>query len=366
MLKEKPWILLLLSVLFTLAGAELGLRFMGDSGNRLCVFPPNLHYKFYPDPSVLFGCKGEKNFTTNSYGARPVNSGSKVTVLFIGGSTTECLYLDDKETWPAKYLQSYGSSGMSIGKSGQTTREHVWQLQHFLPQAKTIKEVIVLCGLNDMLKVLSDTTQLKNEVPQNDKAYLQSFTSTNSFSTARLRLGGLVYNVFRNFFPDTTGQYQQDAKGLIVRSWRQHRVQRSMLISDTTFALAHRNQGLEVFRSNLRTMIRLAKEQKQNIRFITPIAAWNDTSEAVQKKCWMGGLGDFQRQQGLPYYSFSFLSYELERYNHVLLEECKNAGVACIDVRSAFTVPSALFYDDCHFHEQGALKFSEAIRRTQN
>ena len=48
----------------------------------------------------------------------------------VGGSTTECLYLDDQDTWPEVLQQKLapGRPGLDVvnaGHAGDSTREHI-------------------------------------------------------------------------------------------------------------------------------------------------------------------------------------------------------------------------------------------------
>src|SRR5690606_4099879 len=76
--------------------------------NPLPVFhrrSPGVTYTFAPDPKVLSGIGSSSTCHYNAWGLRgPELNGSPMArrILCIGGSTTECLYVDDAAHWPAQ------------------------------------------------------------------------------------------------------------------------------------------------------------------------------------------------------------------------------------------------------------------------
>jgi lysophospholipase L1-like esterase len=108
-----------------------------------------------------------KEFTTNKKGYRSKNEFSSETKnwLCVGGSTTECTYLDDKETWytiaekkiNSKSLDKYAFA--SIGRSGHTTNNHYAYIKKTIENDTEIDGIVLMCGINDFLKTLADTTK---------------------------------------------------------------------------------------------------------------------------------------------------------------------------------------------------------------
>src|SRR5439155_10586195 len=105
-------------------------------------------------------------FTTNSLGLRgrdPGPMGARgLRLLAVGGSTTECLYLDDGATWPAlverNLTRRLGGEPVWVGNagiSGANARDHVVQVKYLLPQYRPVDVVLVLVGVNDLTVRLS-------------------------------------------------------------------------------------------------------------------------------------------------------------------------------------------------------------------
>jgi lysophospholipase L1-like esterase len=114
---------------------------------------------FRPSPGIMPGVEGESRYITNSEGIRGQELTPDFTyrILSVGGSTTECLYLDQDEAWP-QLLQSGLNEGRrahkvrvgNVGRSGLNSRDHIVQLRHLLEQYRNIDAVVLFVGVNDM------------------------------------------------------------------------------------------------------------------------------------------------------------------------------------------------------------------------
>ncbi|MGV2336641.1 MAG UNVERIFIED_CONTAM: hypothetical protein LVR18_21890 [Planctomycetaceae bacterium] len=146
------------SLLLVLVPAELGLR---------------LAFRHPPAPwgvntvreitlSVpLEGVAAKGTFTTNELGLRGRSlplarlKTLDLSVLCVGGSTTECFYNSDEHAWPAVMEQKIAekTSGEAFvgnaGRGGHIARHHAWQLKHYR-YAPEFEIVVVLCGWNDL------------------------------------------------------------------------------------------------------------------------------------------------------------------------------------------------------------------------
>jgi hypothetical protein len=149
--------------------AEIALRVLAkfNPPGRF-IYAPNHTYYFHPDSSILVGIHGEKKFKTNAQGFRGDEDFTDTTynVLCVGGSTTECNYLDNNETWYSLLNQSPAIARLmgagkkqvviaSVGLSGQTSFENYFMLNELLLKHKNIHQVILMCGINDFVKVLA-------------------------------------------------------------------------------------------------------------------------------------------------------------------------------------------------------------------
>ena len=97
-------LLVLLGAAVAAGLAELLLRALEGSrgGIRTHVWPPGLHQTFTVPAGVMPGVSAPTRFSINRDGIRGDPLGNHaLRILAVGGSTTECLYLDDQKAWPA-------------------------------------------------------------------------------------------------------------------------------------------------------------------------------------------------------------------------------------------------------------------------
>ena len=93
-------VLVAVSMALTLALAEFGLRLAMPTG--YFIWKPRMERTFHPAPEFMPGVTGVSTFRTNSQGLRAdeLTGQEGRRILALGGSTTECLYLDQSEAWP--------------------------------------------------------------------------------------------------------------------------------------------------------------------------------------------------------------------------------------------------------------------------
>jgi lysophospholipase L1-like esterase len=144
--------LLVLEVLLRVYN-PLEIRFKPDR----IVLPVNKHYiinnvgKFTKLPPWT-------RHTKNSLGFRgeppPRNFGDYLTIVTIGGSTTECFYLSDGKTWPALLGRALAHDFNRLwinnaGLDGATTYRHIILMEDYIIKLRP-KVVLFLIGINDV------------------------------------------------------------------------------------------------------------------------------------------------------------------------------------------------------------------------
>lgn len=127
------------------------------------AWPPYLSGIYKIEPNVMPGIYGDSHFTINSAGIRgdEFSGDQDYRILALGGSTTECILLDDSEAWPyllQKNLNSLKGKNVWVGnvaRSGLNSRDHLVQLPPLLDQYPDIDEVILMEGVNDLIMRLA-------------------------------------------------------------------------------------------------------------------------------------------------------------------------------------------------------------------
>lgn len=147
-------------IVFTLAAAEIILRFYNPWASRVrgdkIILPVNKIYNISGGENPKLD---KKIFhTKNSLGFRgdekPANFDDYLSIITVGGSTTECFLLSDDKTWSFDLEQRLKSKFRNVwvnnaGLDGHSTFGHQILLDDYLTKIKP-KIILFLVGINDV------------------------------------------------------------------------------------------------------------------------------------------------------------------------------------------------------------------------
>ena len=361
--------LIFFSCVLALAAAEIYLRVV--EVDQPFVLFPSTSVIFNPDPGTMVGIKGPSRYSVNRFGVRGREFTPNQTprILAFGGSATECLFLDDEETWPMLLENRLSTIGAedpwvgNVGRSGHRIAHHLIQLEGLLPQYPKIHSIILLVGVNDLLIRLSRGKELTkvdfDTGAASPELEGEAFASYSLQPRFNLRLA----NLWERFSTKSNSPlpYVQDRAGLVYTKWRRHRQEsprKIEVLPDLTIDLVSYRQSLERF-------VHRARALGTEPYLITQPTLWKSgNSSAEEALLWMGGIGDYQEASGSPYYSSRVLAEGMERYNNVVRLVCQEARVNCVDLARELPKTSEFFYDDCHYNEKGARQVAAIIDAT--
>lgn len=357
------------------AAAELALRELWPPARRAYVWPPGLETVHEPDPALLPGVSGTARLSIGSHGLRAgeLDARDALRIAAVGGSTTECLFLDEDETWCALLARAL-ERRLSVarvwvgnaGRSGHTTREHRVQVEHVLEHVPGLDAVIVLAGINDLgrrlardegfepLTVVDGAARLElrraafvllplGEDP--DGPLADRFALARALKVAKDRA--------------LAGRARDDAFDVgLYRFWRANRAAattRRERLPDLAGALAE-------FRANLAHAARLARGRGVALVLATQPSLYRaGLAPEIEARLWMGGVGAFQHRAGAEYYATAALAEGLAAYAREVRELCAREGIPCVDLAAELGGDPTFFYDDVHFTEEGARAAARAL-----
>ena len=263
---------MLLSLCACVLIGEVLIRILLPSHEQYYVWPPNLSADFHPNSQIIPGITGTSRFRINSSGIRGAefSDDQEHRILAVGGSTTECLFLDEEETW-TYLLQERLTSLLqrrvwvgNVGKSGRNTRDHILHIKYLLSQYPTVHTIVALVGINDLLLRLTDRHYdphypLRPVFEQEQQAHAFSVipSAVPPYHYSRMgwwRAARQVKKVFREW---RSGQELpvQDATGNMYVAWRENRKHAVEMLDEVPDLAA----GLEEYRRNLEKMADLAR-----------------------------------------------------------------------------------------------------------
>ncbi len=353
---------------------EAGLR-VASRSTPYRILPERLRWEFHPIPGVMPGVVGVSLFSTNGDGIRgdPYKPEGRYNLLAIGGSTTECVYLDDSEAWPylLQVKLNQRNRGLplwvgNVGRSGYGLVEHIHALRHFVPQFR-IDAVVVMVGINDLTPALRHPE--KYNVRYSDPNYFRRFEDT--FYTRPL-----VDAKIPRPFPENLALWNlvdqallkeprriQDGEIRVEDQAGLNYVRRRQLFHNAPKLiqqLPDLSAALDQYERNVVRLIETAAEQGIRLILTTQPVAWSDhISGEAESLLWIGFYGDKESPMGR--YSVKALAEAMNLFNERLLAVCKHYKVMCVDLASKMRGNERYFYDDAHFNELGSSKVAEIL-----
>lgn len=130
-------------VVLALAEGSIGIL-MAPRERDFAWYVSPLNHKIHVQPTNLIGIASDGAFSTNSHGLRgpEFSKDDDYRILCIGGSTTECLYLDDRAALPALLADGLNGEDERVwvgnaGRAGLNSYDHIVIVKH-LPEARQV------------------------------------------------------------------------------------------------------------------------------------------------------------------------------------------------------------------------------------
>jgi lysophospholipase L1-like esterase len=274
----------------------------------------------------------------------PGNFENYLSVITIGGSTTECKFLNDDKTWPyltGKKLEQHFKNVWlnNAGFDGHSTYGHQVLLNDYIMKLHP-KVVTFLVGIND---VESDEPSFHDKLNMTG-AYsdFKHFIATNSE----------VINLIVNF----------------TRGWRAQK------LNNTTqkLLILDKNNNLALPDSTI--VGRLESQKKYLINYQKRIEQLIDTCTfhginpvfITQPDLFGRGIdsvsgADLEKVKCADNINGKLLWQILEMYNDVTRKVCAQKNIVVIDLAELMPKNSIYYYDGSHFTNLGAEKVAEII-----
>ncbi|MCC7192452.1 MAG: SGNH/GDSL hydrolase family protein [Phycisphaeraceae bacterium] len=352
----KHWTRLVVLVFFSvlaLAVAESVVRSLPTGDAPFHLRTPDHQWIFRPTPQVMPGITGDSRYTTNADGVRgpkmPLDKDS-LRVLCLGGSTTECLYLDDDETWTHLLTSDLETSlgrpvwTGSAGASGLASDAHLLFVENSDLMSR-VSAIVLLVGINDLSKALvSPTPDAVGELARPELVGRPIWRR----SVLLIRGGVLVKQLLKKLKGDQLNVEDEGGASYISRRERRRTAAK-------TDDVPNFDAAIESYRHRIEKIADVCARKNVKLILVTQPVLWDESlGEKERNLLWFGWLDDGR------YLSITVLRATMDRYNKVLREIAARRSIALADLAS-MNGRSELFIDDCHFNEAGAREVSRLI-----
>jgi hypothetical protein len=336
------------------------------------LWPPGSQFVFRPDSWGVTGVSGTTRFTVNELGLRGPSLPPQADVykiIAVGGSTTQCLVLDDSKEWPHLVMEFLNNPQnrrptwvANAGVSGHSTVHHL-ELLKTIPVFKQVDMIILLIGVNDLGATLayegaSSQAQLEKDAAAFREYLVAGARDTNSHPYyTRLRLYELV-RLAKTKVRTTLGHTAVGVPQTDLELWRRRRAEGKIV------PLPDLHIGLSEYHERVRRLNQECHVLGVRCLFLTQPTLWrSDLTPADERSLWSGYVGQWNVQARYKgYVGAADLAQAMNVYNETLLDACSVDGLECLDLASAIPRDSRFFYDDEHFTEAGAHLVAEKLR----
>ncbi len=358
------------SLLVSLVAAEVLLRLLAplpDPYARFKVdtspkpisreFPLNFSFETEVEPGLPGMPPSRRRFTTNNVGfrgaflARP-KPAAEYRVFMVGGSTTECLYLDDSEA-VTFVLQEQLNRMMAgkrewrvygAGQSGNISYDHVAMISQRIVHLEP-DMIILFCGVNDLSAAIfnADYCFFTSESQR------YSFRNLFSFAATEFQLPRYLYTSLRRL----SGRSAREIQQTITR--RSNYQSKIALRRQAPVAKKKPRTDLSPYEENLKSIIGVARAHGIDLVFVTQPSSWNSRVDPKAAEWhWM------TYREGVRYPE-EWMDEALEKYNDVMRRLGGENGIPVFDLARGVKKSLQFFYDDCHFNVAGARYVGEEL-----
>lgn len=346
----KNSLLVLLGVILALMVLEIALRLFPPFEMRFkpdrIVLPVNKRYIF--DNTAKFPTKLPRTtiHTKNSLGFRgpplPPSLADYLSLITIGGSTTECFYLSDGKTWAdrlgEKLAQDFAKVWVNnAGLDGATTYRHLILMEDYVVNIKP-NLVLFLVGINDV-----GVGEIQDRSPEGLGGRLKSLTNKSEVYSLGL-------NIYRYLVARHRGLHHEE-----VNLKAQGALDVPPAIQRETLR-KYREESLPYYHTRLEQLIRVCRAHEITPVFITQPTLYGPGIDPVTGV----DLGKVKLGENL---NGELMSAVVDLYNETLRQVGAQEQVKVIDLARELPRNSTYYYDYLHYTEAGATTVAEIIYR---
>ena len=315
---------------------------LGKPGYGQINIPRHTQRSF--DVSGLYAGGGVINYTRDGHGLRGAYADpSGIDVLTMGGSTSNQLYIDDKETWQARLADRFRRAGnpkviVDASVDGQSTRGHIAVFERWFPLVPKLRARFVLAyvGINDM-HVEGAAPYDAMESPDLSRRVRQVLLNHSA-----------LYGLFRT------------ARGAI-RARQAKLVHGARPYTGVTWARAHAVDTadprgaelaprLDAYRARLRVLMgKIRRFGARPVIVTQPLAGYRI------RDGWVWGVRDKDGSVSSGGY------HKITAFNQAAMAVCRAEGAVCIDLGRELLFGDGDFYDRLHNTPRGAQKIGRYL-----
>ncbi len=274
-----------------------------------------------------------------------------LTIVTVGGSTTECFDLAEDKTWPhvlgVNLQRDFKGLWLNnAGLSGNSTFGHYILMQDYLVKLKP-KVAIFLVGINDL--GIRGERDFDQRIHGFNARSLERFLAS---AAVHSELAAAALNLYRYYFPKSVMMNNQNKPQEIDFKKLPHldvsAEAKAAIIKE------HRDRYLRPYKARLEKLITICREHTiMPVLLTQPVLYGEVVDEASGVDLGHRFVGD--DLDGATAWQV------LELYNDVTREVGRERGVLVIDLAREMPKNSTYYYDLMHYTNAGAARMAEIV-----
>lgn len=349
-----------ISLIIALSICEVSLRFYNPLGFRIkgdnIILPVNKTEIIHHDKCTKIDALVVHH--NNSLGFKgpepPKDFADWLTIVTVGGSTTECLEIAADKTWPqqlgAKLQHDFNKLWLNnAGFCGHSTYGHYILINNFISKLKP-KVAVFLVGINEV--GVSNPREFDTRMSTSI-----SFRSLDKFLASlayRSEVASTTLNLYRYLFPKSVQAVGQRDMGELDLT---KLPQKQMTAAEITAILqTHAEKYVPAFEMRLRRLLKVTMDNHiLPVLCTQPVVYGPVIDDATGLD--LGKIEVVNNTNGAVGWQI------LELYNNVTRRVGEEEGVLVIDEAREMPKSSRYYYDLMHFSDAGAEKFADIAAR---
>lgn len=338
-LRVAAWNAVLILAVLAIAEAAFGSWFFGPDLGVLLNVPRNVEIRH--DLSKFIPGGGIAVYRKDEYGFRGTyDTPAAIDMLVIGGSTTNELYTDEKDTWVEVMRRALARNGktlvvVSAAVDGHTTVGHIRSFDLWFPKVPGLRPRYVLAyiGINDLF--VDGHARYDVMVPEGVWQHIR----------ARIRNASAIYNLIRTVRGSVRARrvrlvygsgLPRDLKPVPVKDIEKIRARLANKLAE----------DIAAYRERVKLLAGRIKAFGARPIFVTQMRG--DSFLVDGRLMGVGGGGLSGRLM-------------LGLFNQVTMAACREAGGICVDLGKELLFAPADFDDNVHTLPSGSRKIGEFL-----
>lgn len=345
-------------------GTELACRWWIRRRTGYHVWLPGLRLELRQNADAFAQVEPRVRFEVNADGERgsdvPKDRTGLFRVLVAGGSSAECLALDQPTTWPGvlerllsadQALRALGARAVHVGniaRSGIGSRQLDLILEHVLPRYGRVDAVVIMVGASDVLRWLEEGAPPSlGPEPEVEDVFSSHPRQPFAWTPRRTAAFAVVGRLRRRWLRPVE---VREHAGSWLSAARKMRAQAREMRHATPDPCVM----LSAFDEHFRRVLRRAQTHADRVLVVRQ--PWFDREPSPEEAAhfWHGGVGKAWKQTIDVFYGLDVLTDLMSRIDARAAGIAQELRIPHVDLRPALTPNLDHYFDMFHYTPRGA------------